>query len=711
MAFNEQDPSLPVLRPDIEIFAGPLEDDGSPTYVIHDPLTGIFHKIGWREATVLKRLRKDQTLNSIANELQAQTALNVSPEEVKALCEDAERKGLTVDSQVRPARELHSIAETKKTKPAKWLMHHYLYFRVPLFDSDDFLNRALPWARLLAAKPALFIYSLFACLGLFFLSQHFERYMATFPHFFGTRDGLIAYILTIIVLKIAHEFGHAFVAKHYGLRVPTMGVVFMVFAPVAYSDVTDAWRLRRRKDRLAISLAGIKVELVIGALAMAFWGLTQQGPLNSICFLLSSTTLVSTFIVNLNPAMRFDGYYILSDLWGIDNLSKQSSDFTKWFLRRVLLGLHVPCPLTAPKRKKQVQMVIYSIYAWTYRFFLYLSIAVIVYYKFTKTLGIILLILEIQILILRPILEELKTLIKMRSQMTFNMKMSLTLTVILLTVGWMVWPLPRTREAPAVLLPARSQVVYTPNGGMIKETAAKRGQRIKKGDVLAQLESESLDTEIDYQVISARLLRHNLETLATGGEGTALIPEMAKQLGAIEEELTGLINKRNQLIIRARIPGTMVEWNELLRSGIYVQEHQPLGMIASTDSVRIDAFFSEKEVKYLVIGQDVMFYPSDHSTPIAGIVERIDPIREEFVQYLDIGAAAAEELPTASNSSTDQLTILESYYRVSVMVHRRDFAYAGLGKSGHVRYRTKARSLAWEYLQYCYSVLIHEMSF
>jgi len=356
-------------------------------------------------------------------------------------------------------------------------------------------------------------------------------------------------------------------------------------------------------------------------------------------------------------------------------------------------------------------MVFYSIYAWTYRFFLYLSIAVLVYYKFTKTLGVILFILEIQIFILHPILKELKTLIKMRGQMTFNMKMSITLMVILLVGGWAVWPLPRTRKAPAVFLPARSQVVYAPNGGMIKEILVERGQRIKKGAVLAHLESESLDTEIEYLVISSKVLRHNLETFTTDDERTAMVPEMIKQLGAIEEELAGLINKRKQLTIKARIPGTLVEWEEFLRSGVYVKEHQPLGSIASTDSVRIDAFVSEKEVKHLVIGQDVMFYPSDHSAPIAGIVERIDPIREEFVDYLSIGAVAAKELPLVPDSSSNQLTILESYYRVSIIVHKRYFINANLGKSGHVRYRTKARSLAWEFLQYCYSVLIHEMSF
>ena len=100
MFSQEQDKPLPALRPDVEIFAGPVEEDGSPSYVIHDPVSGVFNKIGWGEAAVLQRLRGGQTLFSIVRELDEQTTLNTNPEEVAALCEDAEKKGLTIASQV-----------------------------------------------------------------------------------------------------------------------------------------------------------------------------------------------------------------------------------------------------------------------------------------------------------------------------------------------------------------------------------------------------------------------------------------------------------------------------------------------------------------------------------------------------------------------------------------------------------------------------------
>jgi len=541
MPSDTQEVPLPSLRPDIDIYAGPLEEDGSPSFVIHDPVTGAFSKIGWGEAAVLLRLRQGQTLSALMEELSCETTLSTTPEEVEALCEDADKQGLTKSSQIRPPRELLEDFNSKKTSALKWLAGHYLYFRIPLLHPDKYLTRSLPWVKVLASTQAKAIYLFFACIGFYFLSQRFETYVSTFLHFFSLK-GFVAYGLVIICLKAAHEFGHAFVAKHLGVRVPTMGIAFMVFAPVAYSDVTDAWRLRSRRKRMAIALAGVKVELVVGALALAFWGLTPPGILNSICFLLSSTTLVSTFLVNLNPAMRFDGYYILSDLWGIDNLSSQTTQFTKWYLRRHLLGIDAPCPVLEPRKSRQFQILLYSLFAWTYRVFLYLGIAVLVYYKFTKTLGIILFSLEIFVFILRPIIEEIKVLIKMKSQIKFSLKLSLVLTVLLLAVGWAVWPLPRTEDAPAVFVPVHSQTVYAPKGAKIKAILVEQGQPVNKGDSLAYLVSESLDAEIQFLSVSTKKFRHDIEALTVGDRHMDMIPEKRKELAAERDIPSGLFS-------------------------------------------------------------------------------------------------------------------------------------------------------------------------
>jgi len=192
---------------------------------------------------------------------------------------------------------------------------------------------------------------------------------------------------------------------------------------------------------------------------------------------------------------------------------------------------------------------------------------------------------------------------------------------------------------------------------------------------------------------------------------TALVPEMEKQLAATEEELAGLIEKRDQFAIKAKISGILVELDPMLGPDVYVKESEAIGRISSRDNVRIDAFISEKELNHLTIGQEVVFCPADHSDQVFGVIERVDPIRKGAVDYLNIGAVAAQNLPVVAEASSDKLTFLESYFRVNVDIKGEYPDNIRIGQSGHVRYMTQKRSLAWELLLYCYSVIIRESSF
>jgi putative peptide zinc metalloprotease protein len=522
---------------------------------------------------------------------------------------------------------------------------------------------------------------------------------------------MIAYTLVIILLKTAHELGHAYVAKNYGIRVPTMGLAFMVFFPVAYSDVTDAWRLRQRDKRLNIALAGVKVELVLGALSLGLWGVTQPGILNSIFFLLSSTTLISTLLVNLNPAMRYDGYYILSDLWGIDNLSEQCSNYLRWLLRRTILGIETESPVKHASRSRRIKMVIYSIYSWHYRFFLYIGIAVIVYHKFTKPLGVALFILEITLFILRPVYVEIRMLSQERHRIKLNKRILVSSIVLFLALLWLCLPLPRISKAPAVYLPQKSQILYTKKSGRIEKIFKKRGDTVKKGETLIIMESSKLKNDIDYLAVTLKQLSHTIRAFSENLERVGMIPEIRKQRAAAEEEYFGLIEQKNLLMIKADISGILTDMDDEISQGCYVSENQRLGIISSFSDTKIDAFVSEEDVEFLEPGKEVLFYPDDHSRKIRGTIVRVNPIREDTVDILDIGSAAASELPLVKDPQTDRLAFVGSYFKVVIKPDIPPDNTLRLGTSGILRYYTDTRSLAWDFVQHAYSIFIRESGF
>jgi putative peptide zinc metalloprotease protein len=433
---------LPRLRPELEIWPGPPKDDGSPTFTLHDPVARTYDKLGWAEAMVLSRLQRSTSLNQLHAELLQQTTLRLDKEDIRRLIGQAVARGLTSQTRVRPVPQLMAAVNRLKLGPLVWLLRHYLYFRVPLLHPDTWLERFMPAFRLLSSAPALCLYGLGAVLGLILLLPRLGEYWYTLPAFFSL-EGAVLYAAALAGLKILHEFSHALTAKSLGVRVPVMGLAFIILWPIAYTDVTGAWRLASRRKRLLIGLSGVISELLAAGWALLVWALTPPGALHSLCFVISSISLASTLLINLNPAMRFDGYYILMDLWGVDNLQPRSFAVARWAYRRALLGLAEPCPETKAGNQRLIGLTIYALFAWIYRLFLYLGIAVLVYYQVAKALGAVLFVMEIWWFILRPLASEFKALIKRLPQLRLNPALVLSVTLFAGLLFWAAWPLPR----------------------------------------------------------------------------------------------------------------------------------------------------------------------------------------------------------------------------------------------------------------------------
>jgi putative peptide zinc metalloprotease protein len=200
-AVKENDPLLPPLRPDLELFPGPSEADGSPTYSLYDPLSGVYHKIGWAEAAVLRHLRAPRLLSDVLATVRKSLTVELSREDILGLCQDAARNGLTVSSCVRDVPDLMRERAMRKMHPLKWVAQHYLYFRLPLIYPARFLARALPCARLLASRPMLALYLALSVMGVLFLAEKPERYLATFPHFLSV-EGAAWYGIAVAGIKI-----------------------------------------------------------------------------------------------------------------------------------------------------------------------------------------------------------------------------------------------------------------------------------------------------------------------------------------------------------------------------------------------------------------------------------------------------------------------------------------------------------------------------
>ncbi len=163
---------------------------------------------------------------------------------------------------------------------------------------------------------------------------------------------LLWLLATIGCVKVLHELGHALACKHFGGQVPEMGVLLLVFVPCLYCDVTDAWRFTSKWQRIVVSAAGMMVELVIASLATIVWWYAQPGLVQLVALDVMIVSTVHTLAVNGNPLLRYDGYYILSDLVESPNLWQRSRDALSNLAGHWLLGQQADEDALVPTRHR-----------------------------------------------------------------------------------------------------------------------------------------------------------------------------------------------------------------------------------------------------------------------------------------------------------------------------------------------------------------------
>jgi putative peptide zinc metalloprotease protein len=689
----------------VEILPGPADPDGSPTWILHDPARSRFEKAHWEQIEVLRRLATEPSAAAVVERLRRETTIRATVQEIESFCRGLIQRGLTVESSVSPAAELARRRRLQHPPWWQWLAHRYLFFRVPLLRPDSFLERTYPSLRWLCSAPLLSLYVLAGLLGLYLLLQRPEEYLSTFAAFLSWQ-GLLAYAVALSLVRLVHEFAHAYAAKAAGSRVPEMGVAFMVLWPIPYTDVTDTWRLASRRQRLRISLAGVFGELIIAGLALLVWGASPPGPLRGIAFVISSVSLLSSLVVNLNPAMRFDGYYVLSDLLGEDNLQARAFAVTRWAYRRLLLGLADPPPDPPATRRRRMVLIAYSIYAWVYRFFLYLGIALLVYSRFTKLLGIALFVMEISFFILRPVVREVRSLWQLRHRIGWNPRSIGTALVLVLLLLWLALPLPRRLTAPAVLQPAREQALVVPAGGRLSHLHAGLPGRVEAGTLLLRVESRELRQRLRLLRLEVDRLKVLRRQAARPGRDEHLA-RLGRRLARARAALLQARAEEEQLSLRADFSGEVVRVSETLRRGAIVAADAEVARLADVDHLQIVALIGEDSGTACRPGATVRFYPHSGGPPATGQVVRLQPVspeqfRRSRLRWL-LPAAVRQEGPGNSGRATAH----GPAYQVYVQLQAAPAALRA-GQGGRLSFVSEPRSLAARLLQRLYAVLVRE---
>ncbi|MBD9414793.1 biotin/lipoyl-binding protein [Pseudomonas sp. PDM16] len=627
---------LPPLRADLQLSqAGPTLD-GAPQWTLADPLRGRYFKLGVPAMRLLRHWHLGDA-EQVLRAANGEPGIALSNDDLEELLRFLRGHDLIAAQDGDQRASYASKAAQQRHGLWHTLLHQYLFFRIPLWRPDAFLDRTWPWLRRYGPNLLRFGLPLLLCLGVFLAARDWERFLATFPHLFSL-GGAISFGIALTFAKLFHEFGHAYMAKRAGCRVQSMGLAFMVLLPMFYTDVSDAWRVNDRRSRLLIGAGGVLAELLLACIALLAWSLLPEGPARTAAFMLASATWITTLAINLNPFMRFDGYFLLSDLWGVDNLQGRGFALCRWHLRESLFGYGEPAPEPwSPSMRRRLLWWGYG--AWLWRAALFLGIALAVYHMFFKVLGIFLMLVELVWFIGLPIWREMQEWRKRRNQAHPGKLVLLGIGMLALLAVLLV-PWRSSVEVPAMLEASRSTALHAPLAAQLKAVHVQDGQTVAKGALLLELESPDLDRRQVVVRSEINTLQLQLRRQAGRSETIADLGVLEQQLAEALAEYRGLAAQRERLQIRAPNGGVIRDLLNGLRPGRWLSPQNVLVRVIEP-GLRLRGYLREEELWRVEPGAEGFFFADDPARTAPQV--RLEEVDATAAAHLQLEALASDQ--------------------------------------------------------------------
>ena len=698
------------LRADVDLYPSVAQADGSPTWVLHDHVGNRFVEIGWLEFEIISRWRLADA-QAIVTAVNRETALTIDANDIK-------RTGLFLDSQQfltsdrQALLRRHQMASAQKRGNIfKFLVSHYLFFRIPLVRPDAFLDNTLWLVRPVFTAGFRWLLALATLLSIFLVLRQWDVFIRTTLEFLSW-DSLLYYIAAVLVAKCFHELGHAYCCKYHGLHVPVMGLAFLVFWPFLYTDTGESWKLTSRKKRLQIVISGMAAEGSLAVVSTLAWAILPPGVLRNTAFFLATTSWIMTLLVNISPLMRWDGYYLLSDLTGIKNLQPRAIELAKWRLRERIFGFGDPAPEDLPASTQRF-MIFYAVGVWLYRLMIFFGIALMVYHFFIKVLGILLAIIEILWFIWFPIQKELVVWYKKRGEMHWNRHsiISVSLLVLLMLLFFLPW---RSYQLlPAVLRPAEFTELYPPVASRIEKVYVREQTVVKKGTPLFDLVSPELAFNIRQAATEMKLAEALLQRANTDVDLLREQREVAIEQNVKAWQLyQGYKQKEAQLRITAPFDGVIVDITDDLRPGLWVGEEQSLGMLANTSGRQLVFAYADSEaLGALNQGAQGVFYAEQldkKKFPVT--IVHISQVNTEFLNEPLLASIHQGPIPVEPPEQPGRYRPRESIFLVVLAVDKNSAPMAAIQR-GYVRVDSEARSYALRMWRNLHSLFIRESGF
>lgn len=662
---------------------------GEPCWMVKDPIKLKYFRLSYQQYEVLQLLDGKRSLNQLKDcFVEHSSSPRPSLKQIQNIVFDLYTKGLAWSTRPGQGNSLDFRRDQELWGKFKRTATNLMFIRLPGFD-PTWILATFYWVAKWLFHPAIVMWA--ASIVLFswvFIGTHFSEIMLRVP----TAESLISWQSTLMLwvvlggTKIIHELGHAFACRHFRGECHEIGVAFLIFSPCLYCDVSDSWTLKSKWQRIAIAGAGIYVELLLAALAFFIWWRTHPGILHDVSFLVFVVSNISTLLFNLNPLLRLDGYYILSDWLEVPNLRQKSDKLLEHSILKNLAGISVPEDRTVPPERKRL-LLFFAACSMLYRGLMVVVVCCVLFsmlkpYRleyFGLLLG-----LATSVMGIVSWSKRLTEIGKANMDRHETDKKRLWLTGFAAIVALLVIlliPLPTYVKSPLRIEFADTQSLYVTTPGLLSSVHVKPGQMVQQGQILANLDNSEKSEQLVKLMVERRL--QSIELRKQKGLVDAKEISLAHaRLESIESEIKDQMAQLEKLQIKATQNGMVVapllrqrkhasktslpSWSdtplELRNVGCYLEAGTRLLSIAPHRQFQAEMIVDQQDVHLLAQGQNVQVKLSHlPSMTLQGTIERISlATASPESSKENVNAPVPEQVSTQAND--------QDYYRAIVKI-------------------------------------------
>jgi len=555
---------------------------GEPTYVVRDPVTAVSHRFAAEDYRLLVSINQSKTLKeSLQTLIDQGTIARSQSDDYYRFVVHLHQLGL-LTLPLSDGAALHKRFQQRQEAQSKGKVGKILFLKVPLAKPDRFLTYTQHLWSIFFTVPAFIVWLICAAASLAVVGIHWKEFIDPVGSMLALENLPVLWCL-LVGLKVFHEFGHAYACKVFGGSVPEMGAIFIMGTPCAYVDASSSWGFVNRWHRMVVALAGMYFESMLAMVALVVWLLTDGGQLHSAAQYALILSTIVTVGFNANPLMRYDGYFVLSDLLDIPNLHRDAKASAVNFIKRLLFWIDPVKGRVSRNTHHPIRrfgMTVFGFACMVYQVSVSIGIGLLLGFGIPIVGPLI-----AGWMLLSPLLAKIKAIghyLVHSDEITdcrgrAQMMTAGVLTVVVAVVTFL--PIPGRLEVNGILHRSEERSVRADVDGFVHTVSAKSGERLRPNDQLYRLENDDLIAQrtavkaiidqLSIQLQSAVLLDHQVAQ------------QHRNQLSSEQEKLKDLETRIVNLSVVSPIAGDFTDLNQGPKPGRYVRRGDPLGMICS----------------------------------------------------------------------------------------------------------------------------------